>query len=187
MARRAARIDKSVASWPKPVPVKDWMARPAVTIGADTTCREAMDQMQSRRIRHLPVVDRGRLVGIVTDRDLRHMVLDPAIQERLGQDGDILETRAIRDVMTWAVLSVGPDTDLRHAARLMLEQKIGALPVVEAGRVVGMLTEHDVLRAFAALTPRGVTRARPLEAGAAADDTYEYGFPRPGETRDQSG
>jgi acetoin utilization protein AcuB len=186
MARRATRIDKSVASWPKPVPVKDWMAQPAVTIGTDATCREAIDLMKSRHIRHLPVVDRGRLVGIVTDRDLRQVVFDPAIQEGLGQDDiDILDTRAVRDVMSWAVLSVGPDTDLRQAARLMHEQKIGALPVVEAGRVLGILTERDVLRAFAALTPQGVTRARPLEADPDADDTYEYGFPRPGEARDQ--
>ena len=185
MARRAARIDKNVASWPRPVPVKDWMARPAVTIGADATCREAIDLMKSRQIRHLPVVDRGRLFGIVTDRDLRHVVFDPASQERLGQDVDILDTRTVRDVMSWAVLSVGPDTDLRQAACLMHEQKIGALPVVEAGRVIGMLTERDVLRAFAALTPQGVTRARPLEAGTAADDIYEYGFPPSGETRDQ--
>jgi CBS domain-containing protein len=185
MARRAARIDKSVASWPKPVPVKDWMARPAVTIGAGATCREAIDLMKSRQIRHLPVVDRERLVGIVTDRDLRQMVFDPAIQERLSQDVAVLDTRPVREAMTWAVLSVAPDTDLRQAARLMHEQKIGALPVVEGDRVVGMLTERDVLRAFAALTPQGVTRARPLEAGVGADDAYEYGFPRPGETRDQ--
>jgi acetoin utilization protein AcuB len=184
MARRAARIDKSVARWPKPVPVKEWMARPAATIGVDATCREAIDSMKSRRIRHLPVVDGGRLVGIVTDRDLRQVVFDPAIQGRLDQDVDVLDM-AVRDVMTWAVITVGPASDLRQAARLMHEQKIGALPVVEAGRVVGVLTERDVLRAFAALTPPGVTRARPLEAGADADDTYEYGFPRPGEAGDQ--
>jgi acetoin utilization protein AcuB len=186
MARRVARIDKNLASWPKPVPVKDWMGRPATTISADATCRQAIDSMRAGRIRHLPVVDRGRLVGIVTDRDLRQVVFDPAIQERLSQDdGDILDTRTIRDVMTWAVISIGPETDLRQAARLMYEQKIGALPVVEGGRVLGVLTEHDVLRAFAALTPQGVTRARPLTVGAGTDDRYEYGFPGPREAGDQ--
>lgn len=183
MARRAPRIDKNVASWPKPVPVKNWMGRPAVTITADAACREAIDLMKARTIRHLPVVDQGRLVGIVTDRDLRHVLLDPAIQDRLGQAVEILESRTVRDVMTWAVISVGPQTGLRQAARLMYEQKIGALPVVHAGRVVGVLTERDVLRAFAALTPEGVTRVTPLEVGE-GNEGYEYGFPRP-EVRDQ--
>jgi acetoin utilization protein AcuB len=184
MAGRAPRIDKSMASWPKPVPVKDWMGHPTVTIDAGATCRAAIDLMKARRIRHLPVVDRGRLVGIVTDRDLRQMMFDPAIRERLEQAVDILEGQPVRNIMTWAVISVGPETDLRQAARLMHEQKIGALPVVAAGRVVGVLTERDVLRAFEALTPEGVTRARALEAGE-ADDAYEYGFPRPDDARDQ--
>jgi acetoin utilization protein AcuB len=184
MVGRRLRIDKSMASWPKPVPVKDWMGQPAVTIDAGATCRAAIDLMKARRIRHLPVVDLDRLVGIVTDRDLRQAVFDPAIQERLGEALEILESRTVRDVMTWAVISVGPQTGLRQAARLMYEQKIGALPVVAAGRVVGVLTERDVLRAFEALAPEGVTRARPLETGG-GDDVYEYGFPPPGEARDQ--
>ena len=183
MARRAPRIDKNVASWPKPVPVKDWMGQPAVTITADATRREAIDLMKARTIRHLPVVDQGRLVGIVTDRDLRQVLFDPAIQESLEQAVEILESRTVRDVMTWSVISVGPQTGLRQAARLMVEQKIGALPVVHAGRVVGVLTERDVLRAFAALTAEGVTRVTPLGVGG-ADGAYEYGFPRT-EVRDQ--
>lgn len=177
MAGRAPRIDKNVASWPKPMPVKDWMGQPVVTIPADAACREAIDLMKARTIRHLPVVDQGRLVGIVSDRDLRHVLFDPAIQDRLGQAVEILESRTVREVMTWAVISVGPQTGLRQAARIMYEQKIGALPVVQDGRVVGVLTERDVLRAFAVLTPEGVTRVTPLEAGG-GEDAYEYGFPR---------
>jgi acetoin utilization protein AcuB len=183
MAAGRPRIDKTMASWPRPVPVKDWMGQPVVTIDAGATCRAAVDLMKAHRIRHLPVVDGGRLVGIVTDRDLRQMMFDPAIQDRLEQAFDSLESRPVRTVMTWAVISVGPETGLRPAARIMYERKIGALPVVDAGRVVGVLTERDVLRAFEALTPEGATRARPLEAEA-GDDTYEYGFPWPGEARD---
>jgi len=177
-ARRAARIDKNMASWPKPLPVRDWMAKPAVTIEANATCREAVDSMKARAIRHLPVVDRGRLVGILTDRDLRHVLLDPALHEGLEPAAQIVENRIVREVMTWAVIAVGPQTDLRQAARLMQEQKIGALPVVDAGRVVGILTERDVLRAFAALTPQGVTRVKQLEVNESGD-AYEYGFARP--------
>jgi acetoin utilization protein AcuB len=178
MAGRGPRIDKNVASWPKPVPVKDWMGQPAVTIRAGATCSEAIELMKARRVRHLPVVDRGRLVGIVTDRDLRYVLFDPALQAKLGPETEIFESRAVRDVMTWAVISVGPQTDLRRAARLMLEDKIGALPVVDAGRVVGVLTERDVLRAFATRTPEGVVRVKPLEVAAVSEDEARSGSGR---------
>ena len=180
MARRKQQVARPMASWPKPVPVKDWMGQPAVTIRGEASVHEAIELMKTRKIRHLPVVDRDdRLAGIVTDRDLRHMLFDPAILERREQAAEILEGRTVREIMTWAVVTVGPQTELRQAARLMHEQKLGALPVVERHRVVGILTERDVLRAFATLPHEGVTSVRPLEAGAAGDERYEYGFPEP--------
>jgi acetoin utilization protein AcuB len=185
MARRTPRIDKNVASWPKAVPVKDWMQQPTVTIRADASVHEAIEVMKARRIRHLPVVEYGRLVGIVTDRDLRQMLFDPRIRERIGRDADILVTRTVRDVMTWGVITIGPQTGLRQAARLMHEQKVGALPVLETGRLVGILTERDVLRAFARLVPDGETRVTPLDA-AATDNPYEYGFPEPAISGDEA-
>jgi CBS domain-containing protein len=122
----------------------------APTIHSDALARGAADMMRTRRIRHLPVVDRGgRLVGIVTDRDLRQVVFDPALRARAGGLAEALQTMTVRDVMTWAVLTVRADTPLREAARIMREQKIGALPVVQAGKVVGVISEIDVLNAFA--------------------------------------
>ena len=177
MPRQARAIDKNVASWPTPMPVKDWMRQPVITIHVDTTCREAIESMRAHRIRHLPVVDQDRLLGIVTDRDLRQVLFDPALGNRLPEAADLLEHRTVRDVMTWAVITVGPQTNIRHAARLMHEQKIGALPVVDGRRLVGMLTEHDILRAFAAQAPEGVTRVSALEVSPPVEDSYEYGFP----------
>jgi acetoin utilization protein AcuB len=173
-----ARIDKTLASWPKPMPVEHWMARPAVTVDIDASSRAAIELMKSRGIRHLPVVDEGRLVGIVTDRDLRHIFFDPSMGDRLDGVDVILARRAVRHVMSWAVVSIGPRMEMRQAARLMHERKIGALPVVDAGRVIGMLTEHDVLRAFATIIPESVAKVRPLESPA-GEAVYEHGFPDP--------
>jgi acetoin utilization protein AcuB len=135
--------------------------------------------MRARRIRHLPVVDRGgRLLGIVTDRDLRQVIFSPAMQARLSAGGDAVDI-AIRDVMTWAVITVTPSTDIRGAARLMHEQKIGALPVTEDGRLVGILTESDVLTTLEEILKFQVTTMRPL-LDAAPGEAYDYGFPEPG-------
>ena len=154
--RQADELEALV--WPEAgIRVKDCMTRSAATIHSDALVRGAVEMMKKRRIRHLPVVDReGHLVGIVTDRDLRQVVFDPTIQERLGNLGETLCTLTVRDVMTWGVVTVHSETDVRQAARLMREQKIGALPVVDGDRVVGILTETDVLRAFQDVLGKGV-------------------------------
>jgi len=129
--------------------VAQFMTRSPVTVYPDALVKGAADIMRTRRLRHLPVVDRERrLVGIVTDRDLRQVIFDPAIQARLGHAADALKALTVRDVMTWGVVTVRPETAIRDAAWLMREQRLGALPVVQAGRLVGILTERDVLRAF---------------------------------------
>jgi CBS domain-containing protein len=176
MRERRNAIRRDEATWPKPVPVKDWMTRPAVTIRDDASVRAAIEVMKTRKIRHLPVVStQDRLVGIVTDRDLRQMLFDPVVQEQLHEAGARITERPIREVMTWGVVAVTPESGIRQAARIMYEQKIGAVPVIEGGRVVGMLTERDVLRAFAAMVREGVTSVQPLEAPASGEP-YEYGF-----------
>ncbi len=180
MARRKRAVTRPEPAWPDSMPVKEWMVKPVATIRADAPVREAIALMKTRRIRHLPVLDDGgRLAGIVTDRDLRQMVFDPAIQERLGDAVEALGALTVREVMTWAVITVRPESGIRQAARLMHEQKVGALPVVEDGRLVGMLTERDVLRAFEALIRDRVTRVRPMAEAPALGELYEYGFPEP--------
>jgi acetoin utilization protein AcuB len=144
-------------TWPENIRVGDRMTRAVATIHADALVEGAAEMMRTRRIRHLPVVDRGnRLVGIVTDRDLRQVIFQPTIQERLDRPLDTpKELPEVRDVMTWSVVTVRPETGIREAARLMYERKIGALPVVEGKRVVGILTETDVLKVFKEVLDRG--------------------------------
>jgi acetoin utilization protein AcuB len=143
------RDELEAVTWPESLRVADCMTRGAATIRPDALARGAAEMMRTRRIRHLPVVDGDRgLVGIVTDRDLRHVLFDPALPARAGQLGDILRTVTVRDVMTRAVVTARPEMPLREAARLMHERKVGALPVVTRGRIVGILSETDVLKTF---------------------------------------
>lgn len=180
MAERKGRVRGPEPQWPDPVPVKEWMTQPVTSIGPDVPVRQAAELMKMRQIRHLPVVENdGRLVGIVTDRDLRQMIFDPAIQERIGDVVEALGSLTVREIMTWTVITVRPESGIREAARLMREQKVGALPVVAAGRVVGVLTEFDVLRAFEELIRGRVQRVHPLVEAPAFGKLSEYGFPEP--------
>ncbi len=145
--RAADELDAE--TWPESIRVEDAMSRGVVTIHADALARGAVDMIRRRRIRHLPVVDHGgRLVGIVTARDLRQVIFDPAVQQRVGTLADALRSVTVADVMTRGVVTVRPTTTIRDAARLLHERRIGALPVVDRDRVVGILTETDVLKTF---------------------------------------
>jgi acetoin utilization protein AcuB len=147
-------------TWPDGLRVEAVMTRSPVTVQPDALVKGAADTMRTRKLRHLPVTDRGgHLVGIVTDRDLRQVIFDPAIQARVGRAVTALNALTVRDVMTWGVVTVRPETGIREAAWLMREQRIGALPVVRSGRLVGILTERDVMRAFEeALSTDALTR-----------------------------
>jgi acetoin utilization protein AcuB len=121
--------------------VRNRMSRPALTVRQDADFQKALALMQERKLRRLPVVDeRNRLVGIVVERDLLLAAMR-YLQSRVE----------VGDIMTRDVLTVRPDTDLVEVARTMLERKIGGLPVLEDGQVVGIITESDIFRRFVEL------------------------------------
>jgi CBS domain-containing protein len=129
--------------------VKDLMSRQVLTIGASESCLDAVARMHHARIRHLPVVnEQGLLVGVVTDRDLRHYLFSPPVFKDLGLIGvDILlKAVPVAEVMSAPVITAAPEDELMDAAQFMLEEKVGSLPVVERDRVVGIITETDMLR-----------------------------------------
>jgi CBS domain-containing protein len=142
--------------------VRDLMTTNPQTIGPDVPVRTAVTLMRDKRIRHLPVVDDvGRLVGMLTDRDLRHATFVPALSEHLTWDAWRLKSPRVRDVMTWSVVTTSPDATLVQAGLTMFQRRIGSLPVVEHGCLVGILTDHDVIMALNAA--RGIeTRADEL-------------------------
>jgi CBS domain-containing protein len=147
--------------------VSDLMSRNVVTIGASDSCLEAVSRMHGARVRHLPVVSaEGGLIGIVTDRDLRHHLFAPRVMKDVGTIpvDIILKAVPVKDVMSSPVMSVPAKADFVEAARIMLEDKVGSLPVVEGGKVVGIITETDVLRQIwaDAACPRTLPRSSSL-------------------------
>lgn len=129
--------------------VRDVMTPEPLTVVPDATVRSAIGLLREKGIQHLPVVDdAGRLVGMLTDRDLRHAALVPALAEHLNWEHRRLKALRVRDVMTWTVVTTDPDVTVVQAGWTMFQRRIGSLPVVEGGRLVGILTEHDVLQAL---------------------------------------
>ena len=128
--------------------VNEIMSSSPVTVDAEASCHDAVSQMVRHKIRHLPVVEGGLLCGIVTDRDVRHLLFRPELFEHVGRVSveQMLSARRVREVMSRPVISVEPETELSEAARIMADDKLGSLPVVERGRIVGIVTETDVLR-----------------------------------------
>jgi acetoin utilization protein AcuB len=126
------------------------MQRTVVTVTPEMSLAEVQRLMREKRIRHLPVVSGKKLVGIVTDRDIREAVPSPATTLSRGEIVYQMDTTAVETCMTKEVVTVSPQTELIQAARVLLEHKFGALPVVERGTLVGMVTEIDFLRALLA-------------------------------------
>ncbi|MGH7430574.1 MAG: CBS domain-containing protein [Candidatus Methylomirabilales bacterium] len=109
----------------------------------------ALKLLGERHIRHLPVVEDGRLVGIVTDRDIRLVYPSAVTADDKKQDPfDALEKISVGQIMTKRVFTVTPETSIADAARLLLERRIGGLPVVQGDLLVGIITKTDILAAF---------------------------------------
>jgi acetoin utilization protein AcuB len=120
--------------------VSEIMSRKLVTISSDKRVSKALQLMQQRQIRHLPVMEGGRMVGWITSRDLREVLL-----------ASMLEKITVADVMIKAPISVTADTGVEEAARLVQEHKIGGMPVLEGDRLVGVITMLDLIGAFLTL------------------------------------
>lgn len=133
--------------------IAQWMKGPVESIGSHETVRRARTLLRQHRINQLPVVDNGRLVGILTERDLRAaFATTPELPEELGEREGVPDPEHIpvETVMTADVLTLGPDDTVEDAARVMRRRRIGSIPIVEGKRVVGMLTRSDVIDAFLA-------------------------------------
>ena len=117
--------------------VNEIMSQEIVTITPDKRVGQALQLMQKHQIRHLPVLEGGRMVGWITSRDLREVLL-----------ASMLEKITVADVMIKAPISVSADMGIEEAARLIKEHKIGGMPVLEGERLVGVITMLDLIGAF---------------------------------------
>jgi acetoin utilization protein AcuB len=130
--------------------VAEVMSRDVVSVTPKTSLLETIGTMVQKGIRHLPVMEAGRLVGVVSDRDIRMQIsgaTDPGERQRYLASTNVM-ARAIR-----AVTTVAPDCPVQDAARIFIDEHIGCLPVVdEEDRVMGIVTQTDLLKWLAALT-----------------------------------
>jgi acetoin utilization protein AcuB len=134
--------------------VSEIMTRELVTVTPDDSVEEAVRLLQRRGIRHLLVLEGEKLVGIISDRDIKR-TLDPRKTRKkiLGVGGlyFLLEPLLVREIMTRQPVTISPQMEIRQAAWIMMQRRFGALPVVDQGRLVGIVTETDVLGYFAEL------------------------------------
>jgi acetoin utilization protein AcuB len=129
--------------------VREWMSRQPVTITMDVSITEALRVMRQRQVRRLPVLDEsGNMVGIVSESDLLYASPSPVTSLSIYEMHDLLTRLKVSELMAKDVITVTPDTPLEEAARIMADSKIGGLPVVEDGRLVGIITETDIFKVF---------------------------------------
>ncbi len=133
--------------------VKYWMTADLVTVTPDTSVMKASQLMKQNNVRRLPVVDeKGALVGIVSDRDLKEASPSKATTLDVHELYYLLSELKVKDIMTRQVVTIKPDDTVEKAAVIMLEHKITGLPVVEDGKVVGILSQGDVFRVLTSIT-----------------------------------
>jgi CBS domain-containing membrane protein len=129
--------------------VRDLMTDHVFTLRPHDDLDALYELMDAKHVRHVPVVDReGDLVGLVTQRDLSHSALGTQEDLPLSLQQEILRRRKVREIMATEVDTVEPDEDLKTAAEMLIENKIGCLPVVEGEHLVGILTESDFVRLY---------------------------------------
>jgi CBS domain-containing membrane protein len=135
-----------------PVRVRDCMTAKVLTLLVDKKLIVVQEMMGFAHIRHIPVVDKGRrVVGIVSHRDLMHAALSSVAAAPAAERRQYLATVSIASVMLTDVQTIGPDAPIQEAAERMRATKIGCLPVVEDGVLVGIISEYDLLGIVAAM------------------------------------
>ena len=142
--------------------VRNFMSSPVITQPSTTRVIDALELMQAKKIRRIPILDEGRLSGILTMGDLQAVL---GLQEHSIRRASTL----LGDLMSRGVHTVAPDDPLERAARVMLDHEVSGLPVVEADQIVGIITESDIFLAFTrimGIVERGVRVVMTIPEGA---------------------
>jgi len=135
------------------MPVKDWMSKDLVTIDEDTSIMKASKVMKQNDIQHLPVLKKGRLVGIISDRDLKDATPSKATTLDIHEMYYLLDKIVVKSLMAKKLFTIAPDETVEKAAAVMLKHHVSALPVVDADRALaGIITKGDIFRAFVSVS-----------------------------------
>jgi acetoin utilization protein AcuB len=124
------------------------MSHPVITFSPEMPIIDAINLMKREHIRRAPVVKDGKMIGIVSDKDLLNASPSPATSLSVWELNYLLSKIVVKEIMTKKVLSVTEDTPIEEAARIMADNKIGGLPVMRGESVVGMITETDLFKIF---------------------------------------
>jgi len=128
--------------------VRSYMSVDPVCISPEDSFHDAMHELRKLNVRHLPVIEKDRLVGIVVEKDLLSNQPSPATTLSIHEIYSLLETLRVRQMMSHPVITVEGDCPLEEAARIMVEKKISCLPVMDGEKLVGIITETDVFEAL---------------------------------------
>ena len=129
--------------------VEKWMYKDVQTLTEENSLRDAINLSQSQQIRHIPIVGKGQeLVGIVSDRDIKRFTPSILTEKNAGKHERVLEETPLGRIMTRDPLTVSPFTLVRDAVEMLCQKKVGALPVVSNGKLVGIISNTDILRAL---------------------------------------
>jgi len=145
--------------------VSDMMTKTVVSVGLGDSLQKARSLFKETAFHHLLVKEKGRLVGVVSDRDLlRH--ISPFVDSQLGRDRDRATLRKrVHQIMTRQAISASPDTPVAEAARIMLDSKVSCLPIVnQDGKVLGIITSRDLLRCIVAGSAATLASSEPEPA-----------------------
>ena len=128
--------------------VEGRMSRPVISIHPEMPILDARNLFKQERIRRAPVIKNGKLVGIVSDKDLTNATPSQATSLSIWEMNYLLSKITVKDIMIKDVITIDEDTPIEQAARIMADNKIGGLPVLRDGKVVGMITETDLFKVF---------------------------------------
>ncbi|CAM4126293.1 CBS domain-containing protein [Streptococcus penaeicida] len=140
--------------------VKDYMTKDVITITPETRVAQAADIMRDQDVRRLPVLDNGKLVGLVTAGTMADATPSKATSLSIYEMNYLLNKTKIKDIMLKKVITIGPDASLEDAIYLMLEHKIGVLPVMHEEKLCGIITDRDVFKAFLHVSGYGMQGTR---------------------------
>ena len=147
--------------------VGERMSRPVISITRDVPIHDALALFKKEKIRRAPVLKDGKLIGIISDKDLLNASPSQATSLSVWEMNYMLSKITVKEVMTREVLTVQADTPIEEAARIMADNKIGGVPVMKADKVVGMITETDLFKIFLELMG---ARTKGIRVTAIAED-----------------
>ena len=128
--------------------VGERMSRPVISVSPDAPVNEVLVMFRKEHIRRAPVIKNGKLVGIISERDLLNASPSSATSLSVWELNYLISKVTVKDVMSKKVISIDTDTPIEEAARIMADRKIGGLPVTSAGKIVGIITETDLFKIF---------------------------------------